>query len=401
LDGVVRLQSLSIREDEPKQLECADGPASLAIDDTGRYLAAGGESGMIQLWDLFSSKLAARTVRLGFTRVTTLAFDRSGRFLVSVDDGGTVQLSVVSPTDVRSRQLHNSARFSVVAFDPSSSFLAFTAMAVEEKGTSRMMVSTIWLLNLEDADAVPRPVSRSEGWIEFLTFDPTTTALVSKSRDGTVCIWDLAKSDLPSRIFRGHDTFTVARSWSSVASVAKDHSVRLWRSLDLDTEPTVLHGPTAYVNFLAFAPSGRYLAAVDANETACLWDLSEPNIAATKLVSKRGQVSTIKFDASGRYIVSVRGKNVLLWDLHTLEGEPRVLAFNEPVGRFCFHPTASLLVTTDAEAGVRITTVALDELIQLAGLVAGRNLTLVEWQECFGDEPYRRTFEEWPEANGK
>jgi WD40 repeat protein len=399
-DGTIRLQTLSIRHDEPKRLQLPDRATSLAIDQQGRYIAAGGNYGRLRLWDLLRPEAEALAIEgHGFGRVCTLGFDPTGRFLVSVDDAGKVHLSPLQAIGAKPRELHHFARFAVVAFDPTGHLLAFTG---DLEVIDSQILNTIWLLNLNDADAVPRPLGRIEGWITLLAFDPTATALVSKSRDDTVRLWDLSNLDSEPRVFRGHTSFALDLSWRYFASIAKDQSVRLWRSPNLNAEATVLCGPTGYVNNLAFDSRGRYLASVDADETVCLWDLSRLDSGAKRLIGNRGRVGArIAFDAHGRYLASARDKTILLWDLQKPEDEPRVLAFKASVEKFCFHPSAPSLVTADADGEICIATVAIDELCRLAGEAAGRNLTRAEWHESFGDEPYRKTCPDLPEPNDK
>ena len=177
------------------------------------------------------------TIQGHFTAVTTLAFDPSGRYLVSIDDGGRVLLSSLRTPGAQPRELHDSARASVVAFDPAGRFLAFTLTGRENNVIGPRIMTTIWLLNLEDAEAVPFRLNSSEDWIVRLSFDPTSAELISKSSDNTVRFWNLSGPDAEPRLFRGHVTFALDASWRFFASVARDHSVRLWRSPDLALNP--------------------------------------------------------------------------------------------------------------------------------------------------------------------
>ncbi len=56
------------------------------------------------------------------------------------------------------------------------------------------------------------------------------------------------------------------------------------------------------------------------------------------------------------------------------------------------------LVTGGSDGSVKVWHIDLDTLIKKAEHIAGRNLSYPEWQQFFGQEPYRRTFPDLPDG---
>jgi WD40 repeat protein len=96
-----------------------------------------------------------------------------------------------------------------------------------------------------------------------------------------------------------------------------------------------------------------------------------------------------------------------VWDLKNPDpaAPPLVLRGHEVWGHevwisaLAFAPDGRL-VTGSEDKTARVWSLNPDQLIQMAGGVASRNLTYSEWQRFFGQEPYRRTFSDLPDGAG-
>jgi hypothetical protein len=80
---------------------------------------------------------------------------------------------------------------------------------------------------------------------------------------------------------------------------------------------------------------------------------------------------------------------IALFDAETLHPLGRPIPIRSGAGRFAFTSDGDLLV--NGPFGVSRIELEPDEWQATACRVAGRNLTLAEWHEFFGDEPYRST----------
>jgi WD40 repeat protein len=92
-------------------------------------------------------------------------------------------------------------------------------------------------------------------------------------------------------------------------------------------------------------------------------------------------VATASHDGSAR-----------LWEVQYPTAAPAVLRGHEDgVTAVAFSADGRWLATASSDSSARLWAVSADLLIEKACRVAGRNLTLEEWQRYFPGEPYRRT----------
>jgi WD40 repeat protein len=83
-----------------------------------------------------------------------------------------------------------------------------------------------------------------------------------------------------------------------------------------------------------------------------------------------------------------------LWDVSTADpnASPTILrGHKRAVSAVAYSPDGGMLATGDEDAGVRLWPLAQPAMHDLACRAAGRNLSADEWQQYFGQEPYRQT----------
>ena len=96
-----------------------------------------------------------------------------------------------------------------------------------------------------------------------------------------------------------------------------------------------------------FSPDGRYVATASLDNTSRVWDLTTNREVAR--IPHEDEVSDVRFSPDGRYLLTRSGNVAEVWFLQA------------------------------------------DDLINAACSRLNRNLTVQEWQQFIGDEPYRRT----------
>jgi WD40 repeat protein len=186
---------------------------------TGRkILAAGGEDGIVRLWDVGANALVG--VLLGHVGgVSGVAFGPDGERLASSSLDGTVRLwELASGTTIGVLTGHQSL-VRAVAFSPDGSLVA-------SGGTDQTV--RLWDAATGEQRAV---LTGHDGEVESVNFSPDGAWLVSASADNTLRIWDVAGAT-QSGIIQGHQSFVLSAAFSPdgkrLASSSGDHTLRVW-----------------------------------------------------------------------------------------------------------------------------------------------------------------------------
>jgi len=163
------------------------------------------------------------------------------------------------------------------------------------------------------------------------------------------------------------------------------------------------------VGILAFSPNGKTLAIGDV-EGIRFWDVStgqptgQLRAAFIDFISQR----VVIFSPDGQALAVGRcgrvdtlnnciGGEIFLWDLPT--GQPISLAGHASlIYTLAFSPDGKILVSGSQDATLRVWDIDPTSWRTRACERAGRNLLQDEWQQYFGDAPYRKTCENFPEG---
>jgi len=210
--------------------------------------------------------------------------------------------------------------------------------------------------------------------LHTLAFDPGSRFLVTGSRDRTARRWNLkAQNPADSSTIVANDGQGVDSSITAVALsdnaqrlVTGDYSglVRVWNLAD-GAAPITLRGHRKEIVGAAISSDGQFVVTGSEDSTIRIWNL-RPEASGVPIVLREDeQPRFLSLSKDGRFIVSGNDKAIELWQLKV------------------------------------------DELMRLARVIAGRNLSHAEWRELFPGKPYVKTFkdladptdEEEPPAN--
>ncbi|HEV2702378.1 MAG TPA: protein kinase [Steroidobacteraceae bacterium] len=220
------------------------------------------------------------------------------------------------------------------------------------------------------ADSAVLALAGHEATVNYASFSPDGTRVVTASKDHTARIWD-AGSGLELQRLTGHtDTLTCAEfspNGQSVITASVDGTARLWDA-GTGRELRVFRAHGDHVNTATFSPDGRYVLTAADDKAAYLFDANSGALIHT-FTGHSDRVASAEFSPDGRLIATASDdKTARIWDAAT--GRLlRVLSGHRNRAWFAtFSPDGRRLVTASYDKTARVWDVATGrELLQLSG----------------------------------
>jgi Tol biopolymer transport system component len=335
----------------------AEAVGALAYSPDGAWLALGDRVGEITLWDVALRQPAEIVWYDAPDEVRALAFSPDGKWLASGGGFGALTVWEVETGQPRRFKLSDSAdQLTAIAFSPDGKLLAAAGS-----------ISQITLWDVESGQQMATLQENSALPPTGLAFSLDGTVLAA-TNNGIVFLWNV-KEGAAARRFTGNlsDLSRVAFSpdgKSLMATSATSGDIIIWNVRS--GEP--LHGFTAgeFGNVdAAFSLDGSRVVTTNVIE-AMLWDVSAENIQSDlfRLPLANEVDADLSYAPDSLTIAITDGDRAVLW-------RPEAPVF----------PNPDLPPSSHAEAACRI---------------AGRNMTLDEWQQAMGETPYRKTCDDLP-----
>ncbi|HXH41759.1 MAG TPA: hypothetical protein VNN08_24255 [Thermoanaerobaculia bacterium] len=260
------------RGGSPAVIGTAASPVrTLALGVAGHLMAAGGDAGLIDVWDLRKPGATPRALSAGTSAVSSLAFAPSGDKLASASLDGTVKLWDIDGSEP-AITLPGSAgagkRVSAVAFSPNGRMLA----AGRTQGGA-----LLW--HVGQPTEAPQTLCAGMD-VRSIAFHTDGKMLACGSGRGEIVLATLdgKAGSLPALL--GHSSSVNALSFSRdgefLASASSDSTVRLWnlrlwnlRSANIPS--IVLPGHQSWVWTVGFTPDGNRLVSGGEDRTVRIW----------------------------------------------------------------------------------------------------------------------------------
>jgi WD40 repeat protein len=391
----------------------------VAFSPDGSYLATACMDGTAMLWETSTGKRLA--ILNHEEEVQGVAFSPNGNCLATASNDRTVVLWDILGGGHLALLRHENL-VGGVAFSPDGHFVATASQdntAVLWETTSGKCLTTL----------------QHEGSVGAVAFSPDGQLVATASADGTAVLWEPASGK--RFVTLQHDEWVRVVAFSLdgqlVATASNDHTAVLWSATSGKRLATLQH--EEWVRVVAFSPDGQLVATASADGSTTLWDV----VRGERLVVLRqeGLVTAITFSPDGRCLATAGwGGSATLWDVARSESLV-TLQHSSAVRAVAFSPDGRLVATASADgtamlwetaSGKRLATLQHEgsvgavvfspdgrfvatasqdntaalwlwrpaDLIAEAQARLKRNLTLDEWQQYIGDEPYRKTFPSLP-----
>ena len=342
-DGALRLW------DVDKQKLIATTPSghtqpiiNIASSLNGKLVASLGKDQQIRLWR-FGSKHPLKDVRSVAGRAAKgVAISADGRRLAAGDDTGAVDIWMLGTDRAPMLLAGHKNQVWAVAFSPKGSVIA----SGDRSGEVR-------LRNPMDG-ALLRTIAAHDTAVWSLAFSPDGNRLITTS-DREVRLWDVDTGALRTTLQNAGGSTTHAAlspDGSMLAVTSTEGRVTLW-DLDKAIRIREIAAAVDVVWSVAFSPDGRELATASSDEVVALWDVATGEQRGT-LTGHSGGATDLAFLADGVTLVVVdRSGKLHLWDART--GRRLAEAWqghSGPSWRIAVHPDGERFATTGDDGSV-------------------------------------------------
>jgi WD40 repeat protein/serine/threonine protein kinase len=358
----------------------------LALSPDGRLLAAGGNDGIVRLWNTQSWKEVHFFQAQGL-HIHRVAFGPGGKHLATTGGDGTVKVWNVK-TGERLYTIQHGAHH--VVFSPEGHWLALAGSDSVKvfDATSGQLLRTL-----------PGPVDNVQGlalspdgqclafgnnrdrtvrlwdtvsWVERHTLGPHAGILMDLAfrRDGAqlavacgqwywtggegeVKVWDVATGQ-PVHTLGGHISGAFAVAFTPdgrrlASGGAEDGLVKLW-DLQTGRETLTLRGHTDSVWGVVFSPDGRQLYSAGHDHSVRVWDATplgqDDRFELQTLRGHTGRVTSLGFSSDNERLVSgSMDRTCKVWDARTGQELRTLMGHTGPVRGLAFSPDGQQLAS--------------------------------------------------------
>ena len=346
-----RPNTMSIREtthwQEVRRLRHEGGVDSVTFSPDGQTMATGSQDGKARLWNVTSGEELFRMATMKAVR--DLAFSPDGSRLAGGGSDSYAYIWRVSDGKQLHRIKHPLPWVERVVFSPSGEYL-ITVNGDGIYGVAKEEAVRLW-----DTDTAKELANIGQSKATDVAFSPDgeylATAEGSSSGSSSAHLWDTATLKEVARFEDG--------------------------------------GPKR----LAFSPDGKYLVTTGDGYTARLWALPGGDEVLFQ-VKHQNRLITSAFSADSAYLIT--GSQDGTSRVWTVPGGQEVARLNNPDNNVAvlFSPDGKYAISASTRA--RVWFLPIDDPLVEACRRVERNLSLEEWRQYVGDEPYRKICPERP-----
>ena len=329
---------------------------SCAISPDASFVVAGGEDGVLTIWDAHTGSERARLV--GHTAaVRRCAISPDGSFIVSAGYDRRIRIWDAATGEIRHVLVGHTDGVTVCAISADGRVVVTSSLDETLKlwdaasGAVLRTLSAQWQSGRGGWLKRRSPAGHAAAvWACAISQDGRYVA--SASSDQTVKIWDAATGEERQTLV-GHTAAVNGCAFSPdgslVASAGADRTVRIWNR-ESGEERVAINGHAHVVNRCTFAPDGTWLASASADGTLKTWDAA----TGEKRAANVGHTEALTDCAvAAHFILSSSLDGTLkMWDAD-MQWRPSTPPHGAWVNRVATSADGAVVVTASADMTLR------------------------------------------------
>jgi hypothetical protein len=292
--------------------------SSVAFSPDGGYLAFGGESKVVYIWNGRDGRYTQLEGHAGL--ITCLAFSTDGTILASGSEDRTIRLWTLVDRSCKVLEGHGNWVTSI----------AFSKDGLSVAGGCHNGSSRIWNISSGICTRILSSIQIEKVWSIAFSPDGGTLATAGgqsggdlEEEFGTILFWDILNGDdssTSSILLESHGMEVNSIAYSPdgryLASGSDDHTITLWNVADRRCL-AVYEGYGSVVWSVCFSPNGKVLASGSRDGRVRFWNVEVPGGGC--LVNLPGNddaaVHSVAFSPDGRTLASGSSNGTLrLWN---------------------------------------------------------------------------------------
>jgi WD40 repeat protein len=393
-DGTARLWDVMTHEQigAPLVASIGVGASDVAFSPDGLTLATGGFDSTARLWDVDFGYQAGASISAA-QDLNAVAFTPSGKTLATAGFDGTARRWDLATRRQTGPVVTGSPQADSALLNSTGTVEAVSGSAASASGS---LVTAMKSFDIASGRQIgPQVVPPSGASSSAISPDGHILA-TGGDQNGQVQLWATSTGreiQPPLDAGLGFDVDALAFSGDGrlLATASGRGSVRVWDTrTHHEIGQTIAAG--GFVEALAFSPDDKMLATSD-NGAVRLWNLFTAQPVGLPMTSAQ-DVDALAFSANGTILATAgRDGTARLWDASTDHqiGAAVAATTHGPVNGVAFSPSSSLLATAGDDGTARLWNTAFPRnLLRAICTIAGRSLTMREWNTYASSEPYRR-----------
>ncbi len=280
---------------------------AIAFSPNGKLMASGSD-GIVQLWNLETSKGETLLKRDRDVVIFSLAFSKDGDVL-AIGDGSTLALWGI-------KEMRALKEFPKKELGVRSVALCDTGNFAVAAGLN---VITMWSLKdytkINEFDYTKNTEFKRKGYIRAVAVTEDGKMIATPGKGMEVTIIDSKSGDTLQSYSHGRSVNCLAIHKNDLlASGGNDDTIILWNIID-NKEKTRMRGHKTEVTSVAFSKDGKYLASASVDGVIILWNVATGKMETTFQASKK-PITTLAFSPDGNLLASGGwDKGIKLWKL--------------------------------------------------------------------------------------